>query len=681
MEDEHSIIEATPFQRSQGDESQHGFRIKPVPTAIGIVFAILAIAAGFMFTARAVRVTISPLPDSFRFTSGFSYQLGERYLMLPGSYDLTAAKSGYHVLSTSIDVNDDADQDFSLELEKLPGILVVTTSPDAVVNVIIDQQPRGPSPLTLDEIPAGLHDVSIRSERYLDYDTEILITGMRQPQSIEIPISPAWANISISSHPEDASILVDDEALATTPGIVEALQGERTIQIRKKGYKTWQTTVDIVAGVDQTIDKVVLEKSDGKVSILSTPEGANVRLNGRYRGQTPLELTIAPGVSYQVTLSKAGYEPLQRKILVQPEEALSLSNTLLPVLGVVRLMVDPDGAELYIDDKPMGNPSQRFSLTASQHQIRIVKEGYAEYTTKVTPQPGSTQQLVIQLQTEEEARIASIPTSFENGVGQTLQLIIPAEFTMGASRREPGRRSNEVQKTVQLTRAYYMSVNEVSNLQFKKFDPTHDSGVLGRALLSDDDRPVVNLSWRLAVEFCNWLSQRDSLPLAYEEVHGLWQAVKPLNTGYRLPTEAEWVWAARYANGPDPTRFPWGNNMPPTDIDANYADESAANMVPYTISGYHDAYRGPSPIGNYPANELGIHDLAGNVSEWMHDYYSVETPREKQIDPVGPEKGDYHVIRGSSYKHGRFSELRWTYRDYGTEPRADVGFRIARFLE
>ena len=148
-----------------------------------------------------------------------------------------------------------------------------------------------------------------------------------------------------------------------------------------------------------------------------------------------------------------------------------------------------------------------------------------------------------------------------------------------------------------------------------------------------------------------------------------------------MPTEAEWAWAARYARGAKPSRFPWGDNMPPEEIHANYADESAISMVPYHINGYNDTYRGPAPVASFDANEFGIHDLAGNVAEWMHDFYSIETPKEQLTDPLGPESGDYHVIRGSGYMHGRFSELRWTYRDYGDLPRADVGFRVARYLE
>ena len=121
--------------------------------------------------------------------------------------------------------------------------------------------------------------------------------------------------------------------------------------------------------------------------------------------------------------------------------------------------------------------------------------------------------------------------------------------------------------------------------------------------------------------------------------------------------------------------------MPPPNGSGNYADDSAANMVSYNIIGYNDNFRGPAPSGTFRPNEFGIFDLAGNVSEWIHDYYSVENYRETLTDPTGPTSGDYYVIRGSNYTHGRFSQLRWTFRDYGADARPDVGFRIARYLE
>ena len=121
--------------------------------------------------------------------------------------------------------------------------------------------------------------------------------------------------------------------------------------------------------------------------------------------------------------------------------------------------------------------------------------------------------------------------------------------------------------------------------------------------------------------------------------------------------------------------------MPPTSNAGNYADESSANMSAYYISGYNDTYRGTAPVGSFPANNFGIQDLNGNVSEWVNDIYATSSKRGLLIDPIGPKTGDYYVIRGANFTSGRFSELRWTYRDYGKMGRPDVGFRIARYVE
>ncbi|MFT7688201.1 MAG: sulfatase activating formylglycine-generating enzyme [Candidatus Azotimanducaceae bacterium] len=680
MNEQNNIIEALPFERAASGPVKTRFSVNPLSTGIIVFFLLLLCAATFMFMAKAIRITTEPVSESFQFTSGFQYQIGERYLMLSGGYTFIASKPGYEPFLGEINVGKEADQDFNFFLVKLPGILDIKTEPDSNSEIYIDQELKGNSPLRLKSILAGTHDVSIRSKRFLDYDTEILIEGMRTEQQLIASLVPAWANIQISSQPS-ADIIIDGKKVSRSPALVEIIQGERLIKIQQKGYKTWEGNIDVVAGVDQTLDLLVLEKSDGKVAINTTPSGANVNINGKYRGQTPIQLTLAPGNDYRVRLSKAGYEPATRSINLAPDEDTSLDQKMKPILGSVQVMVEPSGAKLFVDGKSMGNANQQLLLNVSKHKIEVRLAGYATYITEVMPRPGSNQQLAIKLQTEDEARIAAIPTVIRTSAGPVLNLIIPGKLSMGAGRREPGRRSNEIVKDVELTRAYYLATTEITNAEYKVFNPGHDSGVIGRALLSEDGRPAVNITWERAAAYCNWLSEQEGLPAAYEFVDGQLAAVKPLNTGYRLPTEAEWAWASRYAAGPTPTRFPWGNNMPPVEVLANYADESATSMVPYHIGGYNDGYRGPSPADIFPANEFGIHDLAGNVAEWIHDNYSVKIPREKLIDPSGPETGDYHVIRGSSYQHGRFSELRWTYRDYGDVARYDVGFRVARYLE
>ncbi len=681
-ENDNITINATPFTRVDPGSKKKKLVLKPVPIAIGLVFILLSLAALFMFTARAVRLNISPSPDHLAITTGFfSYRLGERFLMLPGDYVISAELQGYRTLSEPVQVGDDPDQDFDFEMTKLPGILTIASIPEVGAEVFIDQASVGKTPLIINNIDAGLHDISLRSERYLAYESEIVIEGKRLEQELKAELEPAWAEIGLSSLPTDATVYVDELESGITPASIEILEGTRQLRVKKPGYKVWQSEIAVVHGEAQQLAEINLIKSDGKVAIETNPPAVNVTIDQKYRGQTPLSVTLAPGKSYQVLLSKAGYEQIARKIQVEPEEDVSLSLTLNPVVGLIRISVQPPGGELFVDGSSMGNPSQQLSLTASRHTLEIVKEGYATYRTTVTPQPGLSQQLLVTLKTNDEARVAAIPQAIATGAGQTLKLILPDKLKMGAGRRERGRRSNEIEKDVVLTKAYYLGIHEVTNKQFAAFDPTHDSGVFGRSLLNEDSRPVVNLAWGAAVRFCNWLSEQDQLPVAYHQKNGKWQLVSPTTVGYRLPTEAEWAWAARYAGGPASSRFPWGAAMPPPKGSGNYADESAKGMVPYHIVGYTDSFRGPAPVGTFKVNELGIYDLAGNVSEWISDYYSVELERDQLTDPLGPDTGDYYVIRGSNYTNGRFSELRWTFRDYGNEGRRDVGFRIARSVE
>ncbi|MGI9308527.1 MAG: SUMF1/EgtB/PvdO family nonheme iron enzyme, partial [Gammaproteobacteria bacterium] len=528
----------------------------------------------------------------------------------------------------------------------------------------------------------GNYELRIRAKRYLDYVAMLEVEGRDQQQTVTAELIPGWADVRVTTDPSGAEVSSGDEVLGTTPGTIELMAGTRQIVIRKPGFRTEQRTLSVVAGQQETLPLIELEEAGGLISLTSSPSGSAVTLNGVFAGNTPVDLEVAKGQSHLIQLSQVGYKTARRNVDVPDGTPVSVQVALQPKLGIVRMTARPADAQLFVDGRSQGKATQNLELLAIPHRLEVRKSGYETWTRQVTPKPGLPQSFDVQLLTPEQAKIAAMPRTLNTSLGQTLQLIRPGEFVMGAPRREQGRRPNEVRRPVRLERWFYMSREEVSNKEFRVFKPTHTSGAQKYRELAFDSSPVVMVSWNDAAAYCNWLSKRDGLEPAYERDGKSWVLSQPVREGYRLPTEAEWAWVARFDAGQGERKYPWGSGMPPPNNSGNYADMAAEDVASSTIVGYNDGFPVTSPGGAFPANPNGIFDLGGNVAEWVNDRYSVaRNSTETLIDPTGPSEGQYHGIRGSSWRHSSISELRLAYRDFGDKGRLDVGFRIARYAK
>lgn len=656
-------------------------RFRSGTLVIGAALLLLALVVMYVFTARAVRIDIEPAPDHYAISGGWlNLKLGERHLLRPGGYTLRADKAGFKPLQQSFEVARTSNQTLSFSLEKLPGRVTFLSSSVNGASVFIDGELIGETPLEDAEVPPGTHDVLIRAERFQVFEDTIVVEGANVRQLVKVDLIPAWAIVGITSDPVSAEIRIDGELRATTPASIELLEGTRVLEISVPGYKTVERTLQIVAGEDQQLPVFEMTKSDGRVALESEPAGASVTVAGVYRGQTPVRLALPPGRDYEVQFTRAGFKKAIRKVSVRPDEGRTISVDLEPEQGVFNVSVTPRESRVLVDGKFVGTGTQSLQLTAVPHELRVERAGYAPFEKEIVPRPGFEQEIAVQLKTLQQARYDALSKTVTTGAGQTLVLLRPGSLRMGASRREPGRRANEVMRQVTLTRPFYIATTEVTNAQFAMFDPSHESGIVGRSTLNLDKGPVVKVSWEQAARYCNWLSSRDGLQPAYLERDGKLVLQQPVGTGYRLPTEVEWVWAARADSS---GKYPWGQTMPPPANAGNFADDTARPLLARVIAGLNDGYAATAPVGSFAPNQSGLYDFAGNVAEWINDFYAVNpaaagTP---ETDPFGPAQGDFHVVRGASWKHSTITELRWSFRDYAAEPRNDIGFRIARYAD
>jgi formylglycine-generating enzyme required for sulfatase activity len=648
------------------------------------LFALLSMSF-LLFTSKSVEFDVDPgEPDAFSIEGGwFRLPVGDRVLLRKGNHSVNIKKDGYYDIGQTFVVGDEPSMTVRLRMRKKPGRLIVMTEPTADAIVTIDESLISKAPYGPVQLEPGEHTVRIQSERFLPFDDIVNIEGLDRLETLHVQLTPRWAEVEIVSEPSGATIYSGDDEVGVTPETIQLLEGTHDLTVVKDGFSAWDGHVQAVPNVGQTLPLIRLQAANARLLVNTIPRGANVTVNGRYRGQSPLTLSLTPDIDYQIGMSKAGYGVTNRSLRLQSAASESITVDLSARVGTVTLNVSPADATVYVDGRARGTGNTIVRLSSAPHLIEVKRQGFRNWNRTITPRPGYPQTVTANLRSLEAVARDSVVREEQTAAGQKMRRIEGGTFTMGASRAENGRRANEVIRPVTIASPFLISAREVTNKQFSEFRKNHDSGADVHASLAADNNPVANVSWSDAVQYCNWLSKKEGRTPVYKQEFGRWIPVYPFTDGYRLPTEAEWVWAVRYAEQALPRKYPWGKDWPPPKDFGNFAGTSARELAPSIIPKFDDGYASTAPVATFKPNAVGIYDGGGNVAEWVNDWYTVPTPGIKKpvIDPTGPERGSSRVIRGSSWRHAGFTEMRLSYRDYSAEPRPDVGFRIARNVD
>lgn len=310
----------------------------------------------------------------------------------------------------------------------------------------------------------------------------------------------------------------------------------------------------------------------------------------------------------------------------------------LPSPGVVELVSGLGGAAVSLDgvEQALTQPdvALRIALGMGEHKLLISKRGYLPRELELSLLPGEHQVVRVDLE-------PAIPAGY---------VLLPAgTFTMGSPSTETDRLPNEQRHEVTLSRAYYLKATEVTQAEFRALMGTNPSHFLS----CGEQCPVERVRWQEAVEYCRALSREQGLDDCYDE-RGV---VESLDCdGYRLPTEAEWEYAAR------------AGELEP--LHGSRLDDVAWHLG---NSGRHT-----HPVAQRRPNAWGLYDMLGNVWEWTGDGY-VPHPTQSVTDPTGSAPGRVRAVRGGSW-YGGEGYLRFASRAGSTLNTRDngIGFRCAR---
>ena len=477
----------------------------------------------------------------------------------------------------------------------------------------------------------GTYTYSIAADKYHTKEGSFTVSATQTEMTVDLLPQFGWLTIAGDNTSQGGYVFATNTAtggmiqLGTIPlNNREMSSGVYTLRVQKEKYKDYSTTITIEDGKTTSI-RPSLEANFAQVT-LTTNEGADIYVDGNRLGTTRWTGTLELG-EHSVETRQASHHSAYTNVRITPQSAgqtITLNNP-LPIYG--SLIVDGSPVDVYVDGKKVGtSPLFVSELLIGTHKIRLEKDGYDQQEKTVQIAENQESMLNFTL-TKTVAKAPVVPAVPQGGAVETITVkgvsfnMIKVEggtFTMGATVEQGSDADSDEKPTHQVTLSdYYIGETEVTQelwqavmgttIQEQAKKGTYDTSLDGVG----NSYPMYYISWVDCQTFITKLNQLTG-------------------KNFRLPTEAEWEYAARGGNKSKGYKYAGSNTL--SDV-AWYSDNSSIKT---------------HPVKQKQANELGLYDMSGNVWECCQDMkgnYSSST----QTNPTGPSSEYYRVYRGGSW--------------------------------
>ena len=460
--------------------------------------------------------------------------------------------------------------------DDLPAALVVETAPPGA-RVLLDGDEVGETPL-LAPVPPGDWVVTLTHPLFDTVELPRSTLGPGEELRIDRELVRSTGGLRLTGTPADAWIEQDGRRVAEgLPATLESLPtGPVVLAAGADGHESATIAADVQRDTTSTVE-VALEPILGTLTLVLLPADADVVLDGGEEPYLPgMEIPVG---THRVDVSSAGYRSASRTFEVT--DATTVAVALEPIPQPLTIVTDPRGATVDFVDAPLSYRDGML-VTPGEYALRAVLLGYAPWTGTVQHGFAPTVHTVsLQFTSAEYADPLAV-----GGDGPTMTVVPAGSFELGCGADPACPEAENPVQPVTFEAPFALSKYEATFEDYDRF-----AVATGRLRPPDAGwgrgrRPAINVTWHDATAYAEWLSEQTGRP-------------------YRLPTEAEWEYAARADTA---TAYHWGDA----------ADSGGANC-----DGCDRRSPGRTlPVGFFDANAWGLHDMHGNVWEWVEDCWS-----------------------------------------------------------